>query len=244
MQDDTHDSISVDRLGGLFLQQPKEGYRFSIDSVLLADFVRPKSGPVADLGAGCGVVSVILHRKGLAGPFWAVELDGLAADCCRENFKRHGVPGSVLHHDLTRPHDELKSSGFRLAVSNPPFYAAGSGRMPAKSSRARARHELALSPGSLCAAASRLLPKGGVFSLCFNPGRLVRLLGRLSAQGLTPKRLRLVHGRRHKPASLALLECMKGGGEELIVEPPLVVYGQGQNYTDEISAIYDRLCGP
>ena len=150
----------------------------------------------------------------------------------------------MLHHDLTRPHEELAADAFRLVVSNPPFYAAGSGRVPGGAARARARHELALSPGSLCAAASRLLPKGGRFSLCFNPARLVRMLSRLSAQRLTPKRLRLVHGRGHKPATLALLEAVKNGGEELIVEPPLVVYGRGQNYTAEVEAIYDRLCGP
>ena len=244
MQDRNLPQKTLDRLGSLEFSQPATGYRFSIDSVLLAGFVRSRNGAAADLGAGCGVVSVLLNKSGLSGPFSAVELNALAAECCRENFSRYQVPGQVLCQDLTRLGETLPAQGYRLVVSNPPFYAVGSGRLPTDEARAKARHDLAVSPGSLCAAAARLLGKGGVFTLCFNPARLVRLLGRLAANGLAPKRLRMVHGRAHKPARLVLLEAVKGGGEGLTVEPPLVVYGDGQNYSAEVAAMYDRLCGP
>ena len=57
-----------DRLGRHYLEQPAGGFRFAIDSVLLADFATPADGPVADLGSGCGVLCVLLAAKGLAGP--------------------------------------------------------------------------------------------------------------------------------------------------------------------------------
>jgi len=69
-------------------------------------------------------------------------------------------------------------------------------------------------------------------------------LAGLRAERLEPKRLRLVHGRKGRPASLALVEAVKEGKAELLVEPPLVAYGQGQTYSAEVQAIYGRLCGP
>ena len=110
-----------DRLGRHYLEQPAGGFRFAIDSVLLADFATPADGPVADLGSGCGVLCVLLAAKGLAGPFSALEIDPLAAGCCERNFERAGLKGQVLTHDLSQPHPELKPGSFALVISNPPF---------------------------------------------------------------------------------------------------------------------------
>lgn len=230
-----------DRLGRFRLRQPAHGYRFSIDSVLLAHFAPTVSGPVADLGAGCGVLCVLLAGRGLPGPFTAWEMDPLAARCCRDNFAAAGLDGRVVEHDLGRDHPELEPGAFRLVVSNPPFGRKGAGRLPPEPSRARARHELNLEPQRLWSLAGQLLPAGGRLALCWPPARLVGLMGALPECGLMPKRLRLVHGRADRPASLALLEAVKGGREELSVLPPLVIYGQGQEYTSEVAGIYQAL---
>ena len=47
--------------GRLKLIQSKDGYRFSIDAILLAEFVTIRQGDVVvDLGTGCGVIPLIL----------------------------------------------------------------------------------------------------------------------------------------------------------------------------------------
>ncbi len=233
--------ITRDRLGPHTFLQPRRGYRFSIDSVLLAHFAPVVNGPVADLGAGCGVLSVLLHARGAAGPYTAVEIDPLAADCCRRNLAAAGVPGRVLTHDLRRPHPELKPGAFALVVTNPPFTKTGHGRLSPHPARARARQELDLPAKDLWRLAAELLPRGGRLALCWPPARLVEALAGLDALNLTPRRLRLVHGRATRPASLALIEAVKHAGAELNLEPPLVVYAQGQQYSPEVEAIYRSL---
>jgi tRNA1(Val) A37 N6-methylase TrmN6 len=237
-------ATSKDRLGRHTLEQPTQGYRFSIDSVLLAAFAPRVSGPVADLGAGCGVLCVLLAAKGLAGPFSALEIDEMALECCGRNFTRAQVPGRVLAHDLCQPHPGLAAGSFALVVSNPPFGRPGHGRISPQPSRARARHELALKADDLWQRAAELLPPGGCLTLCWPPSRLPQALAGLEAHRLTPKRLRLVHGRADLPAKLALIEAKKDGGPQLEVEPPLIVFAQGQEYTPEVAAIYLELCGP
>lgn len=235
------EGFTTDRLGRLSLRQPLEGYRFSIDSVLLAFFATAATGPVADLGAGCGLLCLLLKARGLAGPFRAVELDPTAAACCRHNFQTAGLAGQVLEHDLTQDHPALPAGGFGLVISNPPFGRAGQGRLPPHPARAAARHELTLKAPALWARAAGLLRPGGRLAVCLPPRRLAEALAGLPQERLTPKRLRLVHGRSGRPASLALIEAVKQGGQHLVVEPPLIVHGQGQAYTPEVAAIYASL---
>jgi tRNA1(Val) A37 N6-methylase TrmN6 len=213
--------------------------------VLLAAFASPAAGPVADLGAGCGVLVVLLAARGLAGPFWAVEIDPLAAACCARNLARAGIDGQVLTADLAQPHPELAAGSFTLVISNPPFGRPGEGRLPPDPSRARARHRLDLDEDGLWRQAARLLTVGGRLALCWPPSRLPRALAGLGAHRLAPRRLRLVHGRAGLPAKIALIEAIKDGGEELTVEPPLIIYADdSQEYGPETAAIYQRLCGP
>ncbi len=235
------DLTTDDALGRLCFRQPKDGYRFSIDSVLLAGFAPPRPGPVVDLGAGCGVLSVLLHGRGLAGPYFCVEIDPLAAKCCRHNLTQAGAEGEVLCQDVAEPHPRLSSGTFSLVVSNPPFTKAGHGRVSPQPSRARARQELAMDAALLWRRAAQLLARGGLMALCWPPARLVEALCGLEAAGLNPKRLRMVHGREGRPARLALLEAVKQNGAQLSVEPPLLVYEKGQAYTAEVQALYDSL---
>lgn len=236
--------VSTDRLGRHTLHQPRNGYRFSIDSVLLADFAPEAAGPVADLGAGCGVLCVLLAGRGFKGPFHAVEIDHLAADCCCRNFQAARLDGQVINQDMAKPLAELEPGAFGLVITNPPFYKKGQGRLPPEPGRAQARHQLSMDSGVVWDLAVRLLPKGGRLALCWLPSRLVELMAGLRARRLEPKRLRMVHGREGRPATLALVEAVKQGGEELLVEPPLFVYGKGQDYSDETQAIYRRLLRP
>ncbi|MCB2189606.1 MAG: methyltransferase [Deltaproteobacteria bacterium] len=239
--------VTEDRLGRHVFFQPRQGYRFSIDSVLLASFATPPGpasrGVVVDLGAGAGVLPVLLAARGLAGPFLAVEIDPLAAACCRANFAAAGLTGRVLEGDLAQERPELPAGGAALVITNPPFGRPGHGRLPPEPSRARARHELALDASALWARAARLLPRGGRLALAWPATRLAEALTGLTAAGLTPKRLRCVHGRATLPAKTVLLEAAKQGRPGLAVEPPLVVYAGGQEHTPEVQAIYRELCG-
>jgi tRNA1Val (adenine37-N6)-methyltransferase len=170
-----------------------------------------------------------------------LEIDPVAVRCCRENLARAGAEARVFQQDLTQKNPDVLGNSFSLVISNPPFTPKGAGRVPPDPARARARHELDLDPPDLWLAAARLLKPRGRFVFCWPAARLVSAFGCLPLAGLMPKRLRLSHGRAGKPASLAMIEAVKGGKEELKVEPPLQVYAEGQEQSEEVKAIYQRL---
>ncbi len=236
-----HGEVTRDVLGRRAFWQPAKGYRFNIDSVLLADFATPAEGPVADLCAGCGIVGLLLAARGLPGPFLSVEIDDLAAECARRNWDETDLEAQVLHGDLTVDHQLLRPGGFKLVVCNPPYVQPGQGRVSPIRGRDAARIGLALEPEALWERASKLLRAGDRFALSWPPMRLVEALSGLMAHRLTPKRLRLVYGRTDYPAKIALIEAVKDGGVQLDVEPPLIVRGPDREYTQEVKTIYEEL---
>ena len=60
----------------------------------------------------------------------------------------------------------------------------------------------------------------------------------LSAHGLAPRTLLMVHPVPAKNASVFLVEARRNGGHALTVPPPLYIYDERGEYTDELMRYY------
>lgn len=231
--------------GRLRLWQPRYGYRFSVDPLLLADFTlgsgepaeREPLGQIADLGAGVGIVGLALAASDPAARVTLVELQPRLAALCRKNLVENGmtdrcqvVQGDVLAVPTRRL---LPGAGFDLVVSCPPYYPLGRGGLNPGSEEAIARHELRLPLGELVRASRRLIGFRGRVTLVYPSPRLAELLSALVQSGLQPSRLRLVHPRPGEPAQRVLVEACKGSRGALVIEPPLFLRDASGAYTKE-----------
>ena len=237
--DITQDVVLGDRLN---LVQPRGGYRFSVDALLLAHFSFVKPGwRVVDLGTGVGVVALALALKMGQGTVIAIEIQSRLAEMARTNARnnRLGADVEVMEKDWTVLKASDVGGPVDHVVSNPPYRRLGSGRVNPGDERARARHEITGNMDTCSAAAGRLLGKGGIFSMIYPAVRMASLFGALRTNGFEPKRLRNVHSREGEEARLVLVEARLEGGEGLIIEPPLFMYqgGRGRDYTPEAAAI-------
>ena len=219
------------------------GQRLSTDSVLLADFVRVRGGQRGiDLGCGSGILCLLLLAREERLHMTGLELSGEDAALARENLAQNGLDGRsrVLVGDL-RDHRMLFPAGsFDLAAANPPYFPAGSGAVPPDPARAAARVETGCTLAELCRAAAWLLRSGGSLFLVHRPERLSELLCAMSANGLEPKRLRLVSYSAERAPSLVLAEGRRSGKPGLRFEPPLILTGPDGAETEELRRIYRR----
>ncbi|WP_272698674.1 tRNA1(Val) (adenine(37)-N6)-methyltransferase [Desulfovibrio sp. Fe33] len=212
------------------LVQPEGGYRFSMDSLLLACFAHVNRGQAGlDLGCGCGVVGlgVLLRQPGAT--ITGVELNPLAAKAAREN-------AANLHLAEKMEIEQGDVSDWRpdkvvdFVVANPPYRKLGKGRESRGEERKTARFEAAGSFYGFARCASVALKTRGRFAFVHLPERLPELLADLAEAGLTPKRLRLVHGKVDQEPRIALVEAVKAASPGLHVEPPLILHeGTGRN---------------
>ena len=236
---ETHDKI----LGGtLAIVQPRAGYRFAIDAILLGRFAQPRSRDrVLDLGAGCGVVSVMLAALHRPREVVALELQSDLAEMAARNATLNGLSmvRTVCADLRTHRIEGLEPATFDLVVANPPYRALHSGRESPNHSRRIARGEREATLAEFVAAAARHASHGAKAAFVFTAARSAELIAALSVHALEPKRIRFVHPRIGMRASTILVEARKGGGVEVELEPPLILYSSPGIYTDEARELLD-----
>ncbi|MDX2496130.1 MAG: tRNA1(Val) (adenine(37)-N6)-methyltransferase [Desulfuromusa sp.] len=239
---ETLDSLSI---GNLQLLQAESGYRYSLDPILLARFVKIKKGArVVDLGTGAGILPLLLARLSDAAELVGIELQSELAARAGRNVELNFLQGRVriLREDVRNIRDIYPVSCVDLVVSNPPYRQPDSGRIAPNDERAIARHELSGGLADFVAAASWLLKNGGCFSVIYLAERLPELMTRMVTAGIEPKRLRMIHSRQSEAAKMVLLEGRKGGRPGLVVEKPLYLYKDsvlGRDYTEEVLRMYE-----
>ena len=226
--------------GKLTVIQGKSGYRFSLDALLLADFARRKGiKKIVDLGTGNGIVPLILAALGPRARVTGLEVQEQMVARARRGVALNQLEDRVeiVQGDVRSVEPLFAPESFDLAVCNPPYRAPRSGRINPDPEKRIARHETEGYLRDFLYAGSYLLRRGGTMALVYPATRAVDLLETMRQNGLEPKRLRLVHSFQQSPASLLLVEGVKGGRDELAIMPPLVVYRQGKEYTAELKAI-------
>ncbi|MCL1906194.1 MAG: tRNA1(Val) (adenine(37)-N6)-methyltransferase [Clostridiales bacterium] len=229
------------RRGGLKIIQDPAAPCFALDAVLLADFAKPRPGDnVADLGTGTGVIALLLAAKEPDCRIRALEMMPQMADMARRSVALNGLAGhiDIIEGDMRQAAALLGKGSCRLVVSNPPYYAAGSGRENAGELFAAARSEVYCAIEELAKETAALLVPGGEFCLIHRAVRLAEVLEALYAAGLRPQILRQVQPFAGKPANLFLLKAQKGGKGETVLPPPLIIYESLNKYTEEMQQIY------
>ena len=234
--------VTLDSIRDIQLYQPKKGYRFSVDSLLLFEFVNLKTvRNIADLGAGSGIVGLLLAKKYPHAQVTLFELQESLVSLAEKNTALNRMNDRVKAVKCDLRNYVLPSSPsrqFDLVVSNPPFRACKSGLLNIEEEKAIARHEIMLKLGELAEAVAALLKIRGRFCLIHHPNRLVELIVALKKRGMEPKRLRFVHSSPATEAKMVLIEAVKGGRTGLKVEKPLYIYKEDGSYTDEMKAVY------
>lgn len=233
---------TLDGIRDVKLYQRKDGYRFSVDALLLYSFVNVKYVKDAvDLGTGSGVIGLLLARKYPGARVLLVELQQTLYRLAKRNVELNGLGDrvSAVLRDISSLPGVYPAMSYDLAVSNPPFRKPTSGRLSLGEERAVARHELRLRLPELAKSASHLLRARGRFFMIYHPERVIEMIGTLRAEHLEPKRIRFVHNDIDSVSKMVLVEAVKGGKAGLKVERPLLLYRKDGSYTAEVKAMYE-----
>jgi tRNA1Val (adenine37-N6)-methyltransferase len=234
--DETLDRLFNDTLT---IVQKKEGYRFSVDAILLANFVTIKKNErILDIGSGCGIIPIYMSVLGIINPIVGMEIqDSLFEVSLKNRALNRCEHVQFLRGDINREWKSLKGQQFQVIVSNPPYTRDRTGRRSPGESRAIARHESHLALTDLLSISSALLEKGGRLALIYPSKRLGEIVSGARDNRLEVKRLRFVHPRRGEDSNLMLAEFVKDGGIGTTVHQPLYIYDH-DGYTGELRTYY------
>lgn len=234
------DNSTLDELRrfDLMIAQPRHGYRYSLDPLLLAKFCGPVAagGKIADLGAGCGIIGLVLARLHPTALLTAVENNPDMALLIQQNMLRNGLSErcSVCAEDVISVRSRFTDSTFDLVVSNPPFRRAGSGKISPRTGRDSARHETTAGLADFLAASKYLVQPSGRICFIQLPSRLPEFMALAVEMKLSVLRLRMIHNNCISPATMFMAELAKGRRTTPVVEMPLFVRDLNGDYTDEV----------
>lgn len=227
--------------GKITVKQYREGYRFSVDSVFLSYYTRPKQGEtVVDLGTGCGIIPLILAYRNPDISIYGVEVQEELAELAAMNAKENRLDDriTILCEDMVTLKANALPAPAGTVVCNPPYRGVHSGRISPNRQRAVARHEISVTLDQVVQTASRFLGISGRFVTIYPAERTLDLLSRMRARDMEPKWLRNVHSYRDSNAELVLARGIRGGRSGTKVDAPLIVYGEDGIHTEEVEEMF------
>lgn len=193
------------------LYQSKNGYRFNSDSMILSWFVNricPNLGTensALEIGAGSGIVSIVLKRRGFLPKIDCVEIQGSLYKILEKNIETNSLTGEILPFcadfaDFVR----TKRKKYDLVFVNPPYFAKESGHLSTDSEKALAKHEVAGSLADFFEISKNILRKGGKFIAIFPASRVQFALFSAAKSGYTLKSIAFFRENAStKPATFA-----------------------------------------
>lgn len=225
----------------LKLIQRKAGLKFGTDALLLAGYIKKGYKSGIELGAGTGIISMLLLSRDKVQSAECLEIQPKYAELIKRNAELNRLSDRLtsVAVDLR---DYNKSEAFDLCYSNPPYMKTTSGKPNCEEEKQIARHEVAGDIFDFVKKAGALLKYGGTFAVVYRPDRLSELMRAMSEANLEAKRMTFVHANEKSEPSMLLIEAKKGGKCGLKVTRPLIIYKNKENkeYTEDMQYVTDN----
>lgn len=230
------------QLKGIHVIQKKDGFRFGVDAVLLANFANVKKrARVIDLCTGTGIIPFILAGKTEAQHITGIEIQDEFVEMANRSVQYNNLQERMdfICGDLKELKMLKKLPKADVLTVNPPYKLKSSGLININDKNAIARHEICCTLEDVIIAARALLKDNGRMFMVHRPDRMVDILSLMRKHKIEPKRIRLVHPCEGKAPNIILVEGQRDGGKFLKWEPPLNVHTADGGYTQEIIDMYN-----
>ena len=218
------------------VNQDQCAMKIGTDGVLLGAWTNLETSPFAilDIGAGTGVLALMLAQRSLAEVIDALEIDDDAYEQCVDNFEQSpwGDRLFCFHASLEEFVDEIEDD-YDLIICNPPFYSED--YKTDNKQRDLARFQDAMPFEHLLESVSMLLNPEGVFALIIPFNEEEKFISLASNYLLTPSKILRVKGNPDSEIKRSLIEFSFYDTplkvEELIIET------ERHQYTQEYIAL-------
>ena len=238
--------------GALKMHQPREGDgpRVNVDTVLLAHFARfsPRA-KVLEMGCAQGAVSLILAKRRSIEtadrnieipPIEGIDIQERLISLAQKNASLNDLDKMVDFRvrDLRNFRADYDAGSFDIVIMNPPYDEPGRSRPSPSGAMAAAMHGSECSLFDVVAASRYLLKNGGKLFLVLRAKRAGELFSLLNEANIRPKRMRAIHPKPDREASVVLVEAVRASGEGIRLESPLFICGEDGEYTENLLAAY------
>lgn len=223
------------------VQNPK-WFSFSLDSVLLADFVKVKDNmKIIDFCTGNAPIPLFLSIK-TNSKIIGVELQREVFSLAKESVSINNLDGQIelINDDVNNLIKKYETDIFDLITCNPPYFKVSSNvNINENKVKAIARHELKLKLSDVFECAKKVLKNNGKIAMVHRTERLVDIIVLMRNANIEPKRIKFIYPFKNSESNLVLIEGAKNGKPGLKLERNLIVHEDNGDYTDEVKMIFN-----
>ena len=222
----------------LKIYQNDEMFRFSIDSILLPNFVtlRKNTKKILDIGTGNAVVPLILTNLTNAtidGVEIQKEVYNLGVDSVKYNSLEDKI--HLYNIDVNEFYKHLQSDCYDTITCNPPFFKVNEQSIMNLSDYKKiARHEITLNLDDVFYITKKLLKNNGNIAIVHRTERLVDIIETMKKYNIEPKKIQYVYSNLNSVSNILLIEGVKNGKPGVKVLNPLYIYDENGHYTTQI----------
>ena len=223
----------------MYIMQDTEMFNFSLDSVLLANFVtiNKSDKSILDIGTGNAPIPLILTNRTNA-KITGVEIQKESYELALESVEINKLENQIeiINDDINNFYKNCESDSFDIITCNPPFFK----NVITNDSNYKllARHEKTLNLEQILIIAKKLLKNNGVIALVNRPARMIDIITEMKNNNIEPKKIQLVYPFKGKNANILLIEGSKNGKPGLKILPPLFAHNNDGSYTEEIKKFF------
>ena len=229
--------------GNNIIYQDDNFFNFSLDSVLLANFVDvsvKNINNVLDMCTGNAPVAMLLSFRcnaNICGMEIQEEVYNLAIDSVKENGMDDRI--KIINDDVKNVGNYYKCEFFDVITCNPPYFKySESSNINGNEVKSIARHEIKISLEDIIRIGSKYLKNKGYFYMVHRPERLSEMFDLMKKYRLEPKRIRFIHPKEGSNSNMVLIECVKNGNVGLKVLPSLIAHDGDGNYSSEVREMF------
>lgn len=240
----TDEIIDDLQLDGLKIIQNRNKYCFTSDAAILANFINAKKSDIlCEIGAGSGVISVLVDYKCQPKKITAFEIQEYMADMAKRSVKLNNLEEKIeiINAPIQNCFNFVKKESFNIVFSNPPYQKVDPNSFISKTEEeAISKHEIKLSLDELLTYSNKLLKFGGKFYIVYDAKRTAELIYKFKKNNLEPKRIFFTAPSENKSPILVLIEAVKGGKEGTTVLPTLITNDKNGDYIYTIQKLYKK----
>lgn len=207
------------------IYQNSDYFKFSIDSVLLAEFVcvRKNQNKLLDFCSGNAPVLMILREKYPNLNLTGIELQKEVYDLGIKSLNFNQIDDiNLFNEDVKNVSVLLKNDKFDIITCNPPYFPVYSkGNINDNDIKAIARHEIAIDLDDIIYNASLMLKNGGYLYMVHRAERLADIVLFLDKYHFGLKKIQTVYDDVNAQSCFILIEAMYQGKNYVTIEAPL-----------------------
>lgn len=220
--------------------QDTEWFSFSLDSVLLPNFVTLNKNikNVLDLGTGNAPIPLILSTKvNMNTTIYGIEIQKEISNMASESVKMNALENAIkiINDDMKNLDKYFNINFFDVVVTNPPFFKVNeNSKYNDMFQKTIARHEVSINLEEIISISSKFLKNNGVFAMVHRTDRLIEIISVMKKYKIEPKRIQLIYPKDNAESNILLIEGRKNGNSGLKVLPPIFAHDKYGNYTEII----------